>query len=241
MQGRQVKASGGTYVIAKPLANGDVAVALFNENGAAATISTTTAEIGIGGSTQYGLKDLWSKATSTTASAISASVPAHGIVVYRVSKQGTLAVPPSGRTPISDLPTETWSSGWGPIEKDRNNGEEPAGDGRTLTINGTTFGKGIGTHARSDLTYYVDGRCARFEATVGVDDESPSNRASVVFEVYAGTTKVADSGVLTGASAAKQLSADISGAQRLRLVVSSADDGIDYDHADWANPIITCS
>ncbi|MFD8499119.1 NPCBM/NEW2 domain-containing protein [Amycolatopsis sp. NPDC059657] len=241
VQGRQVKASGGTYVIAKPLANGDVAVALFNENGSTATISTTTAEIGIGGASQYGLKDLWSKATGTTASAISASVPAHATVVYRVSKQGTLSVPPSGRTQISDLPTETWSSAWGPIEKDRSNGEQPAGDGRTLTINGTTFGKGIGTHARSDLTYYVDGRCARFEATVGVDDESPSNRASVVFEVYAGTTKVADSGVLTGASAAKQLSADISGARRLRLVVSNAGDGIDYDHADWANAIITCS
>ena len=72
-------------VYTKQLANGDRAVALFNETGATATISTTAAKAGLGSAVSYTLKDLWSKATRTTSGAISASVPSHGTVLYRVS------------------------------------------------------------------------------------------------------------------------------------------------------------
>ncbi|NUP42496.1 MAG: glycoside hydrolase family 27 protein [Streptomyces sp.] len=81
-----VSSSGGKVVYTKQLANGDRAVALLNENSSAKTISTTATAIGLGGSSSYGLKDLWSKATSTTTGSISASVPAHGTVVFRVSR-----------------------------------------------------------------------------------------------------------------------------------------------------------
>jgi alpha-galactosidase len=84
-QGHEVSAAGGLDVLAKPLANGDVAVALFNETGSTATISTTAAAIGKTGASSYTLTDLWTGATSTTTSAISASVPAHGTVMYRVA------------------------------------------------------------------------------------------------------------------------------------------------------------
>ena len=53
-------------MLAKPLANGDVSVALFNETGSAATISTTAAAIGKTGSSSYTLTNLWTGATSTT-------------------------------------------------------------------------------------------------------------------------------------------------------------------------------
>ena len=84
-QGTMVSSSGGLDVLAKPLANGDVSVALFNETGSTATISTTAAAIGKTGASSYTLTDLWSGATSTTSSTISASVPAHGTVMYRVA------------------------------------------------------------------------------------------------------------------------------------------------------------
>jgi alpha-galactosidase len=83
-QGTEVSSANGLDVLAKPLANGDVAVALFNENGSTATISTTASAIGKTGSSSYTLTDLWSGATSTTTGSISASVPAHGTVMYRV-------------------------------------------------------------------------------------------------------------------------------------------------------------
>ncbi|MFF2073427.1 glycoside hydrolase family 27 protein [Kitasatospora sp. NPDC058162] len=84
-QGTLVSSAGGLDVLAKPLANGDVSVALFNETGSTAIISTSAAAIGKTGASGYSLTDLWSGATSTTTGPISASVPAHGTTMFRVA------------------------------------------------------------------------------------------------------------------------------------------------------------
>ena len=84
-QGVQIASSGGLDVLARPLANGDVAVVLFNENSTTATVSTTAAAIGKTGAVSYSLTDLWSGAQTATSGAISASVPGHGTVMYRVA------------------------------------------------------------------------------------------------------------------------------------------------------------
>jgi alpha-galactosidase len=239
VQGKQITASGNKYVISKPLANGDYAVALFNNNSSAQTISTTASAIGIGSSSSYNLRDLWSKSTRTTTGSISVSVPAHETVIYRVSK-GVRTPPSAGTHQVSDLSWDSAVSGWGPVEKDRSNNTQTGGDGRVLTIDGTTFTKGLGVHAASDISFYLGRQCSSFSASVGVDDEVASTKGSVVFQVFADGTKVADSGTLTGASAVKQLSASVSGADQLRLVVTDAGNGIDSDHADWAGATITC-
>ena len=83
VQGNEISSANGLHVIRKPLANGDTAVALFNETGKTAKISTTLSAIGVSSGT-HSLTDLWSKAASSTTGTISASVPAHGTVVYRV-------------------------------------------------------------------------------------------------------------------------------------------------------------
>jgi alpha-galactosidase len=84
-QGTMVSSSGGRDVLAKPLANGDVSVVLFNETNSATTISTTAGAIGKTGASSYTLTDLWTGGTSSTSGTISASVPAHGVVMYRVA------------------------------------------------------------------------------------------------------------------------------------------------------------
>jgi alpha-galactosidase len=88
-QGTEVSSAGGLDVLAKPLANGDVSVALFNETGSTATISTTAAAIGKTGASSYTLTNLWTGGTATTSGVISASVPAHGTVMFRVSGGST--------------------------------------------------------------------------------------------------------------------------------------------------------
>jgi alpha-galactosidase len=87
-QGRQISNTGGRRILVKELANGDRAVALYNESDATATISTSASAIGMPSATSYGLFDLWSKARRTTTGTISASVPAHATVLYRVSRDG---------------------------------------------------------------------------------------------------------------------------------------------------------
>src|SRR5262249_62000804 len=84
-QGHQVSSGGGLDVLAKPLSNGDVAVVLFNENGSSATISTTASAVGMPSSSSYRLANLWSKGVTSTSGTISASVPGHGVVMYRVA------------------------------------------------------------------------------------------------------------------------------------------------------------
>ncbi|MFF7365497.1 ricin-type beta-trefoil lectin domain protein [Streptomyces sp. NPDC008125] len=84
-QGTVLSSSGGLVVMSKQLANGDRAVTLTNENGSAATVSTTAAAAGMPAGSSYRLANLWSKAVSSTSGTISATVPAHGTVMYRVS------------------------------------------------------------------------------------------------------------------------------------------------------------
>ena len=132
------------------------------------------------------------------------------------------------------------TNGWGPVEKDRSNNDIAQGDGQTLTLNGTTYAKGLGAHAASDVRYVLGGNCTRFKASVGVDDEVGAN-GSVVFEVYADQTEVYDSGLMTGTTATRTIDVSIAGASELRLVVTDGGDGINSDHADWALARIECS
>jgi alpha-galactosidase len=114
-QGTEVSAAGGLDVLAKPLANGDVAVVLFNETGSAATISTTTSAVGKTGSSSYTLTNLWTGATSTTSGPISASVPSHGTVMYRVaggsSGSPTGAIHAVGAGKCLDVPNSSTTPG----------------------------------------------------------------------------------------------------------------------------------
>ncbi|HEV2346674.1 MAG TPA: cellulose binding domain-containing protein, partial [Actinocrinis sp.] len=108
-QGVEVSSTGGLDVLAKPLSNGDVAVTLFNENASAATISTTAAAVGLPSASSYTLNDLWAHSSTTTnGSTFSASVPAHGVVMYRVTANG--ATSPSASASASASPSASRSA-----------------------------------------------------------------------------------------------------------------------------------
>ncbi len=92
LQATQVSYDGTRRVIAKRLANGDVAVALLNQGSSTATIATTANAIGKTGNS-FMLRDLWTGATSGTSGTISASVPAHGTAVFRVAGGGLAPAP----------------------------------------------------------------------------------------------------------------------------------------------------
>ncbi|TDE86182.1 NPCBM/NEW2 domain-containing protein [Deinococcus sp. S9] len=149
---------------------------------------------------------------------------------------GTLSIDPGDNT-LSFEPWISATSGFGPIERDRSNGEKQGGDGHPLTLGGQTFARGFGVHADSDMTFSLAGRCQAFSALVGVDDEV-GERGSVVFQVFADGTKVYDSGVQRGSDGPQALNVDVTGKDELRLVVTDAGDGLFYDHADWAQPML---
>ncbi|MER0478519.1 NPCBM/NEW2 domain-containing protein [Streptomyces sp. Edi2] len=351
-QATVAKSESGRWTLVRQLADGARAVALFNETGGPQRITTTAKELGLPQADGYRLRDLWRHQDTHTTGTVSATVPAHGTTVYRISpdkrwatyppavetgtdrtplvEAGTPAAlrstvrnlggtpaqrvavtlkapqgwrvratspataralpggrtlttgwkitapagtapggydlpliadyrsprgerltttlpgtahvvvpPPSGTAYAAELPWLTAANGWGPVEKNTSVGERDAGDGRPISIGGTGFAKGLGVHAPSEVSFYTGGRCSAFSAQVGIDDES-GDRGSAGFEVWADGKQVAASPAVTGADAAKAVSAQVTGAQTVRLVVTDGGDGIDYDHADWADAKFQC-
>src|SRR5579862_7140518 len=111
-------------------------------------------------------------------------------------------------------------------------------DNNPLTLGGTVYPHGIGSHAKSELSVDLKSGAKRFLSMVGVDDERKMSDASVTFQVFVDGKKAADTGVMRGGQAPKLISVDLTEAKRMVLTVGDADDGITNDHADWAGAII---
>lgn len=96
-----VVASNGTFdTLAKPLTGGARAVAMLNRGNTPMTVTTSTAAIGYlgGAGCTFGLKNLFTGATSNTTGTISASVPPHGTAIFRITpSSGCTASRPTGQ------------------------------------------------------------------------------------------------------------------------------------------------
>ncbi|THF85839.1 hypothetical protein E7T09_15085 [Deinococcus sp. KSM4-11] len=144
----------------------------------------------------------------------------------------------SGVNYLSDLPWTSASNFWGPVARDRSNGEQDVNDGHTLTLGGQTFAKGLGVHADSTIKYALNAQCSTFSASIGIDDEvGKLGRAS--FQVLGDGKVLATSAELTGTDSAKALSVNVSGVKELTLNVLKGATTY-YDHADWADAKVTC-
>ncbi|MGY0020229.1 sulfatase-like hydrolase/transferase [Streptomyces sp. cg35] len=145
--------------------------------------------------------------------------------------------PPRADAFLSDLDWVSASNGWGPVERDTSNGKQAAGDGTPIAFGGTTYAKGLGVHAPSEIVYYLGGTARRFTAVVGIDDFSArqsgkgGTRARVVGD---DGTELFDSGPLTAAGGPRPVDVDVSGVRLLRLVVEDANGNSSYDHTSWA-------
>jgi alpha-galactosidase len=107
-------------------------------------------------------------------------------------------------------------------------------DGHPLSVGGQKFVHGLGTHAYSIFRLDLGGKGERFTASVGVDDEV-GKRGSVSFKVVGDRKTLWESPTLHGGEPAKSVSVDLHGVKVLVLSVGDAGDGMDYDHADWAD------
>ena len=160
-QGTVVSDSGGQVVMSKALQNGDRAVTLTNENDTTATISTTATAVGIAGSASYTLKDLWSGGTSTTPDSISASVPAHSTVMYRVTPaSSTFEAEAAGNT----LAGGAWIAACSSCSGGKS--VHDIGDGATLTVNNVNVSSS-GSHQLT-ITYLLSGSRSLYVSVNGL-------------------------------------------------------------------------
>ena len=144
---------------------------------------------------------------------------------------------------LSDLTWISATNGWGPVEKDKSNGEDRGNDGSTITLNGTTYPRGSAPTPRPTSATTWAAPATRFFADVGVDDEMGSH-GSVVFQVWLDGVKAWDSGTMTGDH--RHQAGRIGQRPRrhrqaeLQLVITDAGNGNTSDHGDWANARVAC-
>lgn len=110
--------------------------------------------------------------------------------------------------------------------------------GGFLTLRGVQYPKGLGVHSRSSVTYRLDGKYRRFQATIGIDDET-AGKGSVVFEVLLDGMSAFKSSPLTGTSAPVAIERlNLAGARLMTLRVDYAASGDIQDHADWCDAVL---
>jgi alpha-galactosidase len=107
-------------------------------------------------------------------------------------------------------------------------------DGNPLVIGGHKYEHGLGTHATSTMCIRLDGHAELFTADVGVDG-SESTDGTVTFSVIGDGKKLFETGIMHGGDGPKPVSVDLHGVNILVLYVGDAGDGVDHDHADWAD------
>jgi hypothetical protein len=83
---KRVLNSGNHQVFAKSEPNGDVIVGLFNTGGKPEEVSIPASAVALPkNKSGYSLHDLWTGETKKTTGSVSAVVPSHGVVLYRVT------------------------------------------------------------------------------------------------------------------------------------------------------------
>lgn len=118
------------------------------------------------------------------------------------------------------------TQGWGELQRNRSVTET------LLNIGGRRFLRGLGTHAVSRIVYDLKGEYRRFQAWAGANSGS---HATVTFEVWADGEKVWESGPVAATDEARPVDIDVTGVQRLELVVGDGGNGIGADHANWGD------
>jgi len=146
---------------------------------------------------------------------------------------------------LTDLSWLAASAGWGSVTKNK------SVSGAALNVKGVTYTNGIGTHAKSVIFFAIPAGYTRFKAFAGLDNGGTSQAGGSTVEFAVATQDptlrnvdvnkaIANTGLIsrTYQRPGKAVTADITGASKLYLVVTDAGDNFNYDHADWINPTI---
>ncbi len=156
-----------------------------------------------------------------------------GITMIGAMGNGSAEAATTGKiVRVEDLDLSLMTQGWGNPSKNKSVG------GNTLSVGGKTYQHGIGTHAESIFRINLKKAAANFTAKVGLDDEA-TQQGAVIFEVLVDGKVKARTPIMRVGEPAREISVNLRGAKELMLLVKPGANGIDWDHADWLDPIIT--
>ncbi|MCW3806950.1 NPCBM/NEW2 domain-containing protein [Plebeiibacterium marinum] len=146
---------------------------------------------------------------------------------------------------LTDLKWQYATAGWGEVSVNK------SVSGKELNVKGTVYKNGIGTHSQSIIMYQIPDNSVRFTTFAGLDKAATDVKGGTTVEFMLATQDptprtvdlskaIANTGRISRTTTvkSKEVKADISGAQKLYLVVTDAGDNSGHDHANWINPTI---
>ncbi|HEY2807854.1 MAG TPA: NPCBM/NEW2 domain-containing protein [Steroidobacteraceae bacterium] len=107
-----------------------------------------------------------------------------------------------------------------------------------ISLGGLTYPHGIGTRSISEFVIDLHGSASRFAAMVGLDDAVTTGVGTVVFEVWADDVLVASSGLIRAGEPPKLLSAELTGARVLTLLLDDGGDTSNDDEGAWGGAVL---
>ncbi len=137
---------------------------------------------------------------------------------------------------LDDLKIQTFSEGIPSVEAKK------SGGGDSIRLAGKYFERGIGVHSMSVLSFLLNGKAEQFSATVGADDKANKNM-HVQFFVLGDQKILFESGPMKVGDAPKKVTVNLSGIQRMGLLVtvSMEDEGYGKTYSDWADAKLVMS
>jgi hypothetical protein len=155
-------------------------------------------------------------------------------------RTGTIAVTVGETLPpelcLSDLEWQSASSGYLPVKKDKANG------GPSLSTGGRRYAKGLGTHPASLITYELHGLFTTLTGACGIEDQNgmpattPHEQSGqAIFSITGDGRELLAPTRMTHGQMAQAFALDITGVQRLELLVEPPADAIPNHapHANW--------
>ncbi|MBS5795495.1 MAG: NPCBM/NEW2 domain-containing protein [Dysgonomonas mossii] len=107
-----------------------------------------------------------------------------------------------------------------------------------LTVNGMVYERGIGAHSIGRMLFDLDGKALSISGLAGADDNN-LYAGKFQFKIIGDRKELWKSGVVKKGDPIQEFNVDLSGIDKVLLLVEECGDGIMYDHADWINVKVT--
>lgn len=107
-----------------------------------------------------------------------------------------------------------------------------------LTVNGVVYERGIGAHSIGRMLFDLDGKALSISGLAGADDNN-LYAGKFQFKIIGDRKELWKSGIVKKGDPIQEFNVDLSGIDKVLLLVEECGDGIMYDHADWINVKVT--
>ncbi len=156
---------------------------------------------------------------------VASALHAHSIVTPPNEEEGLQVVL------LSTMELSKTACGWGHVQADKSIAAN------TLTLHGTQYAKGVGTHATGQIIVKLNESALRFRCVLGIDDETEGKgKVEYTFTGQGanGLSSVIAQGCITGGGEPVNIDLDVNGFKYLIMDFNQGEDD-QCDHVDLAN------